>query len=456
METLAHPPARPIGARDVLALAWPILVSMLSLTALGIVDTLLVSSLGTTALAAAGLGLTTSYVVIAFGNGLLQGAKVRVAHRTGAGDHAGADRLAAQALWLAAGLSLVSVGTAPFAPHIVAAMGATPESAGDASALLAIRLSGAPLLFATIALSAFHQGRGATHIPMVANVFMYGTNILLDIALVRGVGPIPAIGVPGVGLAAATGWGCGFACVLFASRRVLGRTPWRWLGAEIREIASMGAPLGTQMALDISSYALFASLLVRIGEAELAAHVVAMRIISVSFLPGYAIGEAGSVLVGHAIGAGDVACAASAWRAATRVAVALMLACGLAFVAVPAALVAPFHPTADVAAIAIRLLWIAAAFQVLDGVATTAYGALTGAGDTRFAMVTTILATWLVKLPLAVLLAAALELGAAGAWIALFGEICVLAVLGTWRIRSGGWVARAEDPEHRPVPALAA
>ena len=182
-------------------------------------------------------------------------------------------------------------------------------------------------------------------------------------------------------------------------------------------------------------------MLARVGEADLAAHVLVIRVVLVSFLPGLAIAEASGVLVGQAIGAGRIDEARDAWRAGLGLAVAVMATGGVAFLLFPTALLAVFDAEPAVVAIGRELLVVAAAFQVFDAIATVALMALNGAGDTRFTMVTNVAAAWLVKVPVGTALALGLGLGATGAWLGLTAEIVVLSVLWTWRVRGVRWTA---------------
>ena len=108
-----------------------------------------------------------------------------------------------------------------------------------------------------------------------------------------------------------------------------------------------------------------------------------MRIVSVSFLPGYAIGEAASVVVGQAFGANRPERAYEAWWTATWLAMAIMAVCAALFIAVPDLFLQPFQPEASVVVLGGQLLVIAGLFQVFDAIAMVGLCCLAGAGDTR-------------------------------------------------------------------------
>lgn len=429
---------------EVVRLAWPITISMLSFTAMGLADTLFVSRLGTEPLAAVGMAVSTTFLILAFGMGLMGGVKVSVAQATGATDEDGVLRLGWQALWVAGIVGVTLATLAPFGPMLFRALGAEGEVGEMANAYFLIRVLGSPLTFAMLAHKSWFDGRGDTRTPMVANLIANGLNIALDPIFIFGWGAIPAMGVGGA--AAATVLAMAVAMTFLAARgiprllKASSRRPEREL---LREIWRLGSPMGVRQLLGVGAWVLLVSVLARVGAIDLAAHVMVIRIVSVSFLPGYAISQAASVLVGQSVGAGNPLGARAAVRHSMVLAVAVMAVCGIVFVAFPEPLVGVFGVAPEVAALGRTLLIVAAGFQVFDAVAMVAQGALNGAGDTRFVMVTSVLAAWLLQLPVAVALALPMGMGAVGAWIGLTVEIAGLAAVSLWRVRGDRWLEGA-------------
>ncbi len=427
----ARPPSTDVAA--VARLSWPIAVSMLSYVAMGVTDTLFVGRLGTTPLAAVGLAVNQAFLATALFAGTLEGLRVQVAHATGAGRTGRADRLAWSGLSLAAGFGLVCAACAPFGESVFSALGTEGAVTDLAATYFAYRILAAPVLFLGVAISGWLAGRGDTRSVMVAALASNGVNIALDVLLV------PELGIGGAGIASACAQVTGTAVLAVAARRLLAR-PRRPRWTDLRDILRVGFPIGVNHWLDVASYAVFAVLLASAGEAQLAAHVVAVRILSVSFLPGMAIGEAGGVLVGQAIGAGRPAEARRAFRSAALLALGVMLSFSAAFAAYPGAWLAPFRVALDVEVVAVRVLLLAAGIQVFDAVATTAMLALNGAGDTRFTLGVTVSAAWLIKLPIAALLVCGYGWGAVGAWTGMACELGIVAVVLGLRIRGDRWL----------------
>jgi Na+-driven multidrug efflux pump len=109
-------------------------------------------------------------------------------------------------------------------------------------------------------------------------------------------------------------------------------------------------------------------------------------------------------------------------------------------------LVGPFNAEPAVADVAIRVLMIAAAFQLFDAVVMAVAGGLNGAGDTKWVMVVSLLCAWLIKVPFAYLLALRWGLGAPGAWLGFTVELVVLSFLLVRRVRGEAWLKHTVLP----------
>ncbi|MCB9761768.1 MAG: MATE family efflux transporter [Alphaproteobacteria bacterium] len=428
-----------IGARVVLALAWPVMIARLSHTAMTVADTIYIGQLGTTALAAGGLASIACYIPLASGIGLLGGVRITTSHFTGAEDHRTAGRLAWQALWLALAVGFVTALIAPLAPLALSIMGASEATLALGEPYLKVRLLGSALELSFFALAGWFQGRGDTRTPMRASLLANGLNIGLDPLFIFGLGPLPALGLAGAALATSLSAGAGMALMAWRIRPQLpeAERPDRQL---LGRIVRLGSPMAAQSLLEVMAFAVFSGALARIGDAALAAHVIVVRILSVSFLPGLALGEASGVLVGQALGAGRPERARQSWRTATLLGLGIMSAWAVVFLTIPEPLLAAFDPSPEVAEVGRTLLAIGACFQTIDSVAMIAMLTLQGAGDTRFTMVCAIGGAWLLKLPTGLALAFPLGLGAAGVWLGFTAELVVLAALGVWRIRGDEWL----------------
>jgi multidrug resistance protein, MATE family len=432
----------PGSLREIADVAWPIVVSMLSYTAMGVTDTLLVGWVGKMELAAVGIGTTAIYLVNSFLLGTLHGVKVVTAQATGGNKPDKAVVAAWQGALLAVPAGLLVVGLSLFSGPIFALLGGPPEVQAQAAEYFAVRVWAAPFWYVAIALNDYYQGTGDTRTPMRVNLVANGVNIVADVILIFGLGPIPALGIQGAAGGTVIACIVGFAMVVrYFLKDVSHRPVWRPKVAA--EVLELGLPIGVRYALGVGGFTMFTAILARLGANHLAAHQVAIKIVSVSFLPGYGISEAATVLVGQYVGAGKRAVARASYASSMKLGVGIMGVMGLLFLVAPELLVRAFTNDAEVIAIASQLLRVGAIFQIFDAVAMVATGALNGTGDTRFTAAASVGASWFVMVPVAYVLAVPMELGAVGAWLGITAEIVVLAIILAARFNGRAWEKRA-------------
>lgn len=428
----------PGNIREVVHISWPIIISMLSYTAMGVADTLVVGWLGVTELAAVGLATTAVFLINGLFIGTLHGGKVLVSQATGAGNHSRAALIGWQGVLIAVPFGMLVIALGAIDEWIFALMGGPADVQAAAREYFAVRLLSAPVWYVAIALSDYFQGTGDTRTPMKMNLVVNALNIGLDVLLVFGWGPIPALGIAGAAWASVVASGIGMLWITVAFIRSMDVKP-RLDLVVLREMLVVGVPIGIKMVLHIGGFTVFTAVVARMGAVELAANQIAFKVISMSFLPGYGLAEAATVLAGQYLGAGNHDGVRRSFYNALALSVGLMAIFGVAFWLVPEWFVLLFTQDEAVVVVAAELLLLAAVFQVFDAVEMTASGALNGVGDTRFTMWVSIIGAWTVLVPLSVLFGLWLEWGAAGAWLALTVQIVLGSAVVTWRFRSETW-----------------
>src|SRR5258706_6567487 len=187
--------------------------------------------------------------------------------------------------------------------------------------------------------------------------------------------------------------------------------------ADLAALFRVGLPTGIQFVLEVGAFAMLSLMISLFSEVDMAAHQIAIQIIHFSFLPAFAVAEACSVLSGQAVGAGAYALVTRVARLALVITGVYTAAWSVLLTFGSGALVAGFTPDGDVVATAIRLLHVAAVFQMFDGANMVARCALRGAGDVRYAAVVGVVTSWLTTPPLAWLLGHHYGLGAYGGWV---------------------------------------
>ena len=371
------------------------------------------------------------------------GVRVLVSQATGARDTLTAARLGWQVLWLALplGVAMSLMSLAP--PDIFYVLGADEQVAEYADRFFSIRILGAPLVLLNIGMSAYFQGRGDTVTPMKVTLVGNTINLSLDPLLIFGLWGFPELGVAGAALATVTAMAVQVTYLAYRAwpaLRIAAPTADR---AMLRAVLNMGVPIGVRYALAMGSFVVFSSMITHAGAVELAAHVIVVRICSVSFLPGHAVGEAAGVLVGQFVGADKPHLARPVVHSAMKLAVGIMASWGIIFMVIPELLIMPFDTELAVAQVAARLLLLAAAFQLFDAIVMAVTGGLNGAGDTRWVMVVSLLGAWLIKVPSAYIGVFILDMGAMGAWAGFTVELFILSAVLLHRLRGKAWLRGA-------------
>ena len=436
--------------RELVTLAWPIAAAMLGETAIGLVDTKLASGLGAAALGGVGVATTTMFLSYALVFGLMRGVKVRTAHAIGEGRAQDGFAYARSGVVMGAAIGAIVLVACRDVGPLLARIGADPALVPYAREFLAAVTLGAPSTCALAALIQHRQAIGDSRTPMIVGIAGNAFNALLAWTLIYGHFGAPALGVAGAGYSTAVTETLELAVMLTMLVRLQRRetrdvassaSASRSLGflAASRGVAELGVPLGLQFLAEMLAFATFTAVLGAIGKDEIAAHHIALNVIRVSFLPGIAVAEAASVLVGRSLGARDVPEADRAARSALAVAVGFMAACGVVFALAGGLIVRAFSDDPHVALVARRLLWVAAIFQVLDAVNIVFRGALRGAKDVRVVAFFGIAVVWTCVPTAALVLGKLGGLGALGGWLGFIAETTIGSLVFWQRWKRGAW-----------------
>jgi MATE family multidrug resistance protein len=440
---------KPDVTRELFQLAWPIAAAMLGETAIGLIDTKLVGGLGAAALGGVGLATTLMYLAYSLSFGAMRGVKLRTAHAIGEGNPEHGFDYARAGLVMGGAFGVLVLLVCRDIDPFLRALRADPAIVPYAREFLAAVTLGAPATCALSALIQHRQAMGDSRTPMIVGITGNAFNALFAWGLIYGRFGLPALGVRGAGYATATTemleLGVMLALFLRDERRAreacglgAGRSSLPFSRA-IREISDLGLPTGIQFAAETLAFTAFTVVLGSISKEEIAAHQIALNVLRVSFLPGVAVSEAASVLVGRALGRRRLDEADASVRSALTLAIGFMAVCGLVFALFGGLLARFFSSDPIVMQNARLLLFVAALFQVLDAVNIVLRGALRGAKDVRAVMVVGVFAVWSFLPTSAFVLGKLCGLGAVGGWLGFVGETVVAATLFWLRWKRGGW-----------------
>ncbi|MDX2010430.1 MAG: MATE family efflux transporter [Myxococcaceae bacterium] len=443
MASDAHPVT--LELRALWRLALPLALAQAGQAAMGLVDTAVVGRLSPTAQAAAGLGNSLTFTILFFGMGVLFALDPLVSQAIGAKRPAEARTHYWTGVWLALVTSLVLLVPLLSLRPVLGLVGVQPAIAEGATDYVFWRLPGVAGQLLFVVARSYLQGLGRTRAIVVAMVVANVLNAGLDVLLVFGAGPIPALGLEGAAIVTTVCTWVQFGVLALA----LGPAPEgvrrRPDVAALVLAAKVGIPVGAHLLAEGGVFGLAGLLAGRLGDASSAAHQVALTWASLTFCVAVGIGSAGSVRVGWGVGANDLPAARRAGLVAFASGAAFMACTALLFVVLPGPLARLLSPDEGVVAVASALFVVTAVFQVSDGIQGVGAGVLRGYGDTRFTFVANLVGHWLIGLPLSWWLGVRGGMGVVGLWWGLSAGLSAVAVAVFARFQ---WLSR------RPVQAL--
>jgi len=433
------------GFREIFELAYPVVLTQMSATAMGVVDSAMVGRLGATELAAVGFSAVWLWTVFSFFHGTVSGIQTFVSQADGAGAPQSCGRWAWQALYVALPMAILCGALlAPAVGPLIALAGPSPEMQAAATSYVLARLPGDVIFVVVMALTSFFRGIGDTYTPLYVTLLANAVNAVLNYGLIFGRLGLPEWGVAGAGAATAASQAM-TAVVLYAAfrrRRVRERYATDRAApsaALMRRFLRTGLPIGGQWFVGMSSFAIFTTLVARMGDTSMAASQAFVMLLSLSFMQAIGISAASATLVGRYVGARDLPAAQRAFRSSLLLGLGVGAGVALLFVSVPGPLLRIFSDDPTVVALGRPLLLLGALFQLCDAVEIISLGSLRGAGDTRFPFLIETFFGWGVFLPLAYGLGVLAGYGLTGAWVGGTLSLSLSALILVRRFRSGAW-----------------
>lgn len=456
---------RPGGVREVLLLAFPMVVSTASTTVLQVTDRLFLAWYSQDALAAAlpAGALQWTFMSFAFGVGMY--VNTFVAQYCGAKRPERIGAAVWQGILLGVFVTPLLLATIPLAPALFALAEHPPAVQALEVEYFQILTYGSPAQVIAIAISAFYSGRGNTKVVMRVNVLSAVLNAALDYIWIFGYLGFPEWGIAGAAwstvLAQWVALGVWLALFLQKEHRVEFATwPARLFDGELfRRLLRFGAPQGLQFAAEIGGFSLFLTTVGQLGSLELAATGLALNVNMLAFMPALGIAIAAETLVGQRLGENNPDLAARSTWSAFFLAVLYTLVVGIVYFFGGEWLLFLHgsHQTSPETWEALRdmtveLLKFVAIYCLFDTANIVFSFAIKGAGDTRFVLKTTFIMSGL-PVVAAWIGIHYFNLGIRWCWLVLTGWILALGVIYLARFLSGQW-RHMRVIEHAALPGV--
>ncbi|MDP4720647.1 MAG: MATE family efflux transporter [Akkermansiaceae bacterium] len=386
--------------KQVLTLAmWPLMEQVLAffvgMTDIFIAGHMVEGAERVAVLDAMGLGGYVGWFINIFQGAVATGVMALVSRATGARDEPLANRGLGQGLWLGTAAGLVAFFALEYGGiHLIQWMGLTPAAAVEAKTYIGMLAWTGPVAGGMFAVNAALRGSGDTRTPFMAMLVVNVVNMACSVLLVFGPEPFGGMGVKGIALGTVIGWAAGLVTVvvMLALKKREGlkwtRRGLAFHGETVMRIWRVGVP----QAFEIAGMWTIHSFGIRVisglaEEGALGAHFIAIRLESMSFLPGFAIAAAASALTGQYLGAGSKEMAVKVVRFCWKFAVILMGVMGVFFVVAREWLIGVMAPGSVVHLdLAAPLLVVCAFTQPLFATCMILKTTMRGAGATKMVM----------------------------------------------------------------------
>ncbi len=421
-------------------LASPVMVSQLGHVVVGMSDSIMVGKLGVVPLAAVSLSNSIFYLLFMFGIGVSYAITPLIAQADGENDSKKSSEILKHGLLVdmltAAVLFILMIA----ASYLLKYLNQPEDVVLIAAPYLRIyALSIIPfMLFQTF--RQFLEGLSMTVPPMSAAIIANVLNIGLNYVLIFGKFGIEPMGAYGAA------WATVIARVLMAAillwyalkstrfKRYFENIAWNKFSKTMTmKMLTMGLPIGLQLTFEVGAFTCAAIMVGWLGADALAAHQIALSLVSLSYMMATGIAAAATIRVGNFFGKKDKIAIYRTGVSTVLMAALFMAFCGVLFVVGKQFLPSLYIDNDEVIKISSVLIVVAAIFQISDGVQVVSLGALRGMGDIKAPTIITLIAYWVLALPIGYILGIRLEWGAEGIWYGLLIGLTVAAVLLFYR-----------------------
>ncbi|WP_417360872.1 MATE family efflux transporter [Galbibacter sp.] len=427
-----------------LKLAFPVILGMLGHTFVAFADNVMVGQLGTTELAAVSLGNSFVFVAMSLGIGFSTAITPLVAEADGAQDIEAGRSSFKHGLILCTLFGLILFGLLILAKPLMYAMDQPIDVVDMAMPYLDLVAFSLVPLVVFQAMKQFSDGLSQTKYPMYAAVVSNVVNIGLNYVLIYGKFGFPELGIIGAAIGTLVSR---FAMVaylwllLYSNKKIkpyLVNFKWRTIDKSmIKKVASLGLPSSLQMFFEAAIFTSAVWLSGVLGTNPQAANQIALNLSSMTYMVGVGLSVAAMIRVGNQKGL-------KSYKELRRIAISVFCLTFLIEVVFALCLIIFRHwlPTVyldqndltnladnnEVIMIASQLLFIAAVFQISDGLQIAFLGALRGLQDVKIPTAITFVAYWIVGFPISYYLGLKTDLGNMGIWIGLLSGLTIAAI----------------------------
>lgn len=441
----------PSGYRELLKLAFPLILSTGSTSIQHFIDRMFLTWYSPEAIAATVPGGIVNFTLMCLIIGTAAYVNTFVAQYYGAKQYHNIAPAVWQGIYFAIVSGIFFLIFIPLAAPIFNLAGHVPEVRALEIQYFKILCLSATPVFLMAAISGFFGGRGETWTIMWVHFFATGVNIILDYFLIFGNLGFPQLGMKGAAIATVASAWSGAGIIFFWMLRPKFRQKYATFRRRhfkldlFKRLMRFGLPNGAQFMLDMLGFTMFILLVGRFGTFELAATNIAFNINSFAFMPMIGVGIAVEITVGQRLGENNPGLARFGTYSALHLTFLYMSIMALSYVLIPEIYIFPFASQSDpvefapVREMTIVLLRFVALYSIFDTMNIIFANALKGAGDTRFVMMVCVALSWVTMIIPAYFASVVYNWGIYVTWWFVTLYITCLGIIFYVRFLQGKW-----------------
>lgn len=447
LEVIGEIPKTKTLVRKAIKVAWPSTVESFLVAMVSFIDTIMVSTLGSYAIAAVGLTTQPKFLCLTFFISLNIAVSSVVARRKGEGDRKRANNTLLQALIITGVLSIVISALAMiFAEPFLKFAGSKSDTHGFSVVYFRIIMGGLIFNVVSLVINAAQRGCGNTKIAMRTNLASNLVNVVFNYLLIGGNLGFPALGVAGAAIATVLGTIVAFFMSIYSISHLDGFLYIKYFKKNfsidknsLKSLFSVGSSSFVEQIFMRTGFLLYTLVIANLGTSAFAAHQIGMNIINISFSLGDGLSIAGVALIGQNLGKKRPDLAKIYGSICRRIGLIASIMISIIYAILGKDIFKLFTNDPDVLKYSVKIMDIVI-FIVIFQIAHAIYGGcLRGAGDTKYTAIVSLISITFIRPFVGWLLTYPLAMGLIGAWFGILTDQIVRFYLTSCRFKSGKW-----------------
>lgn len=435
--------------KKVVQIAWPAVLEAFFVAFVGLVDSFMVSTLGSAAVASVGLTTQPKFVGLALFFAVNVSLSALVARRKGEQNREGANKIFITALaFIVMAAVIISAILVYFASPIIKFCGSEPETHEGAVTYFRIIMGGMIFNCIQMGINAAQRGCGNTKITMRTNLVSNTVNVIFNFLLIQGNFGFPALGIRGAAIA--TVLGTVIACIMsilsvckkdtFVSLLYIAKEKLKPTMEAFGNIAKVGYSVFAEQILLRVGFMATSLMAAAQGTDAMAAHQVGMNIMGLSFSFGDGLQSTAVALIGYSLGAKDPELAKKYGSICRTIGGCISVVLAVLYFFGGGLLYGLFFEEEQIIAIGVNIMRIIAIIVVLQISQVIYMGCLRGAGDTLYTAVVSTISVTIMRTAGSYFFCYVMGWGIAGIWMGVVADQVSRLVLASIRFKQGKWI----------------